>query len=139
MGEKCPQDDVDDWIKTSVFWQLIRNGIMTPQQIFDCLRPEVTTYDSLVEKLYAKCPSKADEIEAVFKNNDITPTVEKPANNDVIRDQTIATSSTIDGNNIEVTNVTVTNNATLTLIGNSVTINAPFIVTRNSQINFSLK
>ena len=112
---------------------------MTPQQIFDCLRPEVKTYDSLVEKLYAKCPLKADEIEAVFIANEITPTVEKPENNDVIKDQTIATSSTIDGNNIEVTNVTVTNNATLTLIGNSVTINAPFLVTRNSQINFSLK
>lgn len=139
MGDKCPQDNIDKWIKTSVFWQLIKNGIMAPQQIFDCLRPEVKTYDSLVEKLYAKCPLKADEIEAVFIANKITPTVEKPENNDVIKDQTIATSSTIDGNNIEVTNVTVTNNATLTLIGNSVTINAPFLVTRNSQINFSLK
>ena len=74
----------EDWFKPQIFWTLCSDGILTKKQIYDCLTPEVTTYDTLVAKMYEKYPARADAIEAIFKQNDITPHVTKPVVNKTI-------------------------------------------------------
>lgn len=129
----------DGWIHPDVFWQLMRKNILTKKQIFDCLTADVTTYDVLVERMYSKYPEHADAIEKAFHDSNIYPNVEKPFTGDsYLTNQTISTSKTVTGENIVVQNVSITNNATLTLKSEtSITINAPFVVEKDSQFNFT--
>lgn len=89
--------------------------------------------------MYAKYPGQADAIEKAFPDSKIYPNVEKPLSGDYyLTNQTISTSKTVTGENIVVQNVSITNNAMLTLkSGTSITINAPFVVEKDSQFNFT--
>ena len=128
-----PYVTVDGWIHPQVFWDLYRGNILTKKQIYDCLRPTVRTYDALVSEMYGRYPEKADSIEAKFLKYGITPDVPKPFAS--FCDQTVTSSMTVTGTTVLARNVTVTNGATLTLIGKEgVTIRGPFVVAGNSGL-----
>lgn len=143
-GFSSPYKYGKDWLRPHVFWDLFRNNILTKKQIFDCLVVGVDTYDKLVAKMYEKYPDKADAIEKAFTDNGITPKVIKPnGGEDIVFDsfycdRTVSSSITYTGGNILSKNVSVTNNAKLTLRGAySVTINTPFTVNQGSQLEIT--
>lgn len=133
MPTKYPGSTIDGWIHPQVFWDLYRGAFLTKRQIYDCLRPTVKTYDALVSEMYRRYPEKVDSVEAKFVKYGITPGVPKPTVS--FCDQTVTSSMTVAGTTVLVRNVTVTNAATLTLIGNEgVTIYCPFVVGGDSGL-----
>ena len=119
------------WIKPGIFWELFRHNTLTPKQIYDCLIPEVETYEALVKELYRLYPAKADLIEQAFIDYGITPNVNKPGSgityDTFFSNRAVTSSVSVMGNDILVQNVTVSNGATLTITGtNSVTLDKPF-------------
>lgn len=129
------------WMKPHVFWDLVRFNILTKKQIYDCLAPGVVTYDTLVAKMYENHPDKAFAIEKAFLNNEIIPKVPLPSEGSEIpfdafyRDKSVKTSSEFTGNDILAQNISVTDNAMLTLgFTSSITIKGPFTVERGSQL-----
>lgn len=132
-GGEVTTDTDPAWIKPHIFWDLHRDNILTKRQLFDCLTTDVDTYDKLVAKMYSKYPNKAISIENAFVRHGITPNVQKPGSDDsydtFYTNQTVFSSYIFSGNNILSENVTVLNNASLTLKGTqSVTIKGPFTV-----------
>lgn len=131
------------WIKPHVFWDLCRNSTLTKKQIYDCLVVGVDTYDKLVAKMYERYPDKADAIEKAFTDNGITPNVPKPDSGDITHDASyidkiVSSSFIFSGNNILTQNVSVTNNAKLTLRANkSVTIKPPFTINQGAQLSIT--
>ena len=133
MPTKYPGSTIDGWIHPQVFWDLYRGAFLTKRQIYDCLRPTVKTYDALVSEMYRRYPEKVDSVEAKFVKYGITPGVPKPTVS--FCDQTVTSSMTVAGTTVLVRNGTVTNAATLTLIGNEgVTIYCPFVVGGDSGL-----
>jgi hypothetical protein len=136
----APDSISSSWIKFRVFWDLLANNTLSEKQIYDCLNPNVEDYNTLVSTMYNNYPAKADSIELAFISNGITPTVPKPGNNfgsydAACTDQTISTSYSLSGINVLARNVTVTNQAKLTLIGSScVTLSSPFVINSGSQL-----
>lgn len=82
LNDEYPFDHA--WMKPQVFWRLCSNDVLSKKEIYDCLTPEVTTYDTLVAKMYEKYPARADSIEIAFLDNGITPHVAKPVVNKTI-------------------------------------------------------
>ena len=83
--------------------------------------------------LFQKRRTKVETVEAKFVKYGITPGVPKPTVS--FCDQTVTSSMTVAGTTVLVRNVTVTNAATLTLIGNEgVTIYCPFVVGGDSGL-----
>lgn len=126
---------VDGWIYPRVFWDIFRCKILTKKQIYDCLTPDVATYNGLVSKLFTLYPNRATDIKAIFDAYpEINHNVSLPG--DVfIENRTIASSTTISGKNIIVQNSTVCNGATLILnAGTAITINRPFTVEKGSTL-----
>lgn len=130
---------VDGWIHKSVFLQLMDRNILTPKEIFDCLLPEIRTYDSLVSKMYEKYPEKADDIESVLENDKLFVNVQKPVRENVLQNVTISDSRTVIGEDLTAQNIIIRANGSLTLIGKSITVNEPFVVEENAEIDFNLK
>ena len=121
------------WICPEIFWNLMKSDILTKKQIFDCLTSDVKTYNSLVERMYANYPEKADFIEKAFNDSNIYPDVTKPQVCN-LENQTVSSSMTVTGQNIILQNISVKNSATLTLKSeNSIIINEPFFVERDSN------
>lgn len=136
----------ETWINPHIFWDLHRDNILTKKQIFDCLTADVDTYDKLVEKMYSKYSDKANDIETAFIRHGITPNVQKPDTGSdgdydaFYSNKTVSSNYTFLGNNIFSENVTVTNNAILTLkCKQSVTINLPFTVNAGTQFIMTLQ
>ena len=140
-GREYPPYIASGWIKRNVFYELLDKKILTKKQLYDCLTSDVRTYDTLLRKMYAKYPDKADLIEKAFHDEGISPNVEKPGS-DIIyfKDKTVSSSQTINGKNIVLENVNINNYAELTLnMEKSITINSPFVVNSGSRFNFFVK
>lgn len=139
FGTSCLRrlETVDNWIYPQAFGDLFSNNILTKRQIYDCLTPEVDTYNGLVSKLYTLYPGRATDIKSVFDNYPaIKHNVDLPETEDVVlENRTFTSSTTISGENIIVQNSTVSNGATLILnAGTSITINRPFTVEKGSTL-----
>lgn len=139
-------DTVDSWIYPQVFGDLYKDvsptqWILQKKQIYDCLLPEVDTYDELVSTLYMLYPHKALQIKQVLdKYPEVNHSVSLPDYDNMSYDayclnQNITTSLAITGNNIFVDNTTVGNGATLNLnVGSAITIDKPFMVDRQASL-----
>ena len=139
-------DTVDGWIYPQVFGDLYKDvsptqWILQKKQIYDCLLPEVDTYDELVSTLYMLYPHKALQIKQVLdKYPEVNHSVSLPDYDNMSYDayclnQNITTSLAITGNNVFVDNTTVGNGATLNLnVGSAITIDKPFMVDRQASL-----
>lgn len=127
---------VGGWIKPQVFDTLVDNNIFSRKQVFDCLVPEVRTYNSLVEKMYALYPDKADVIEEAFLRYNVPFSVKKPQYGDVmIRDTVFTASNSYQGEKIVAQDVSVKNGATLSLTGTvSTTLLSEFVIEKGSNL-----
>lgn len=66
--------EAEYWFRPQILWEIATNEILTTNQIFRCLTPDVTTIDKLREKMMAMYPSKAKTIEQIFnKYYKLTP------------------------------------------------------------------
>lgn len=59
-------NEMNYWFKPQILWDIATNEILTTNEIFQCLTPDVTTIEQLREKMKAKYPSKAKAIENIF-------------------------------------------------------------------------
>lgn len=55
-----------NWIIPHVFWDLYASHTFTTKQIYDCLTPEIDTYEKLLNKMTTLYPDKADFIKWLF-------------------------------------------------------------------------
>ena len=133
--------NVDGWIYPNVFWDLCTTDVLSKKQIFDCLKPDVDTYDELVTELYTLYPEQAVDIYTIFrKYPQINLTVTPPEVNGVMYDafcynQDVISSMSVSGDNVLVQNSTVRECANLTIDANtSITINKPFVVEKGASL-----
>ena len=122
------------WIRPEIFWDLLRDNILTKKQIYDCLSSDVDTYYKLIEKMYQKYPAQTTAIDSIFVAHGIIQNVPNQNNTTTLENLTITSNTVVSGKFITSQNVTVSNNAKLTLNPEtSVTINAPFTINNSSQ------
>ncbi|MBQ2398262.1 MAG: hypothetical protein II304_14690 [Bacteroidales bacterium] len=55
-----------DWIRADILHDLMKEGIVSPNDVFDCLTPLVTTQNKLKEALQEKSPANHNIIETRF-------------------------------------------------------------------------
>ena len=123
--EIFPYKDWKHWFKPHIFWSLYAKGVLTKRQIFDCLTREVKSFDELASKMYEKYPYAISEISSAFKENDVPLNVDP---NPEIRNQTVTSDLSIEGKKVHAEGITVSNGATLKLVGEQITIFSPFTV-----------
>lgn len=119
------------WFKPQVFWTLYRSHILSKKQIFDCLTEDVVSLDNLADKMFSKYPQVAYDIDTTFAANGISLNTKRYLS---LRNQTIDSSMVIDGVTVTAEDVHVTNGATLTLAGGTVTLKSPFSVDYESSL-----
>lgn len=139
--DDCPPIQYE-WICPQVFWDIEKSGVLTKKQIYDCLQPDVRTYNQLVSKMYSLYPDRVTDIteilegHAEFKYNVSVPDVEYDA---FLVSRTVTSDELISGTNILVQNSTVKSGASLVInAGNSITINKPFVLERGSSFTVNL-
>ena len=129
-----PYAAIDGWIYPHILWHIYQMSWLTKKQIYDCLTPDVDTYDELANALYNKNPSKASNIRDAFELYNITPNLALPQVTNV-SDMTYNTSSSITGEHINLQSIIVTNGAKLTITGtHTITIEKPFEVEFGSEL-----
>ncbi|MDD5891124.1 MAG: hypothetical protein PUC72_01145 [Bacteroidales bacterium] len=64
---------VDNWIHPKIIWDIYTTGLLSKKEIFDCLSPDVDTYDRLINKLTETYPDKKNDIIWHFIENEIIP------------------------------------------------------------------
>lgn len=127
---KTPGSD-GAWIKPEVIWDINRRGLLTKKEIFDCLTVDVDTYEKLMMRMSASNSYRAGEILDIFNTHGlITPF-------DLINTTVTSDYSKWAPYGIYVRGVSVSNGATLTIMGPSVAIDAPFTVDMDS--NFEIR
>lgn len=121
------------WIRPHVFWDLIVKSVLTPKEIFNCLGPDVKTYDELYSELCYRYSDKRTEISEVFQDYMISHSV---VETDFLFNREISQSMSLSNKRIEVEGyVNVIDGATLTLCGTEyVLIDGPFSVASDSQL-----
>ena len=105
---------------------------MTEKQIFDCLTSDVNTESKLIAKMHSLYPALINAIDSTF-NTYGTTIIIPGTGNITFHNQTINSYTVISGDTISVQNVTVTNNAQLTLKASRIVINNSFTVNNGSQ------
>lgn len=55
-----------DWIRADILHDLMKEGIVSPNDVFDCLTPLITTQNKLKEALQEKSPANHNIIETRF-------------------------------------------------------------------------
>lgn len=55
-----------DWIRADILHDVMKEGIVSPNDVFDCLTPLVTTQNKLKEALQEKSPANHNIIETRF-------------------------------------------------------------------------
>ncbi len=131
---------VDEWIYPQKFWTIDSLDILLPFQIFDCLSPEVDTYDELVDRIYTLYPDKVLQIEAILNDHPpLNHSVRVPGYDTVISNIVYSCPFDIKGDRIAIQNASVSNGATLTIEAEtSVTIIGPFVVEKEASLTINL-
>ena len=59
--------DTKKWFKPQILWELVRDGVLTPREIFRGMTSDVISIDKMIVKLKSLYPNKAKSIETIFR------------------------------------------------------------------------
>ena len=123
------------WFSPEIYWNLYRSKILTKREIFKCMKPNIDTYNKLLNELRYCYPGQIFHIEKEFYNNGICMEYLNFNFNEIFQSLYIPNNRVIYGYNPIITDGYITNNSLLEIgATETVTICSPFTVSSGSSI-----